>query len=152
MGAPSLETRIQSFLFNWSKNTTESSQEIPSYSEIYHPELGLLSSSTNQVQEYQQPLYHSEWIVIQEACKKLGSKYLSDCMLLTALEPCLHCTGAILKSNLREVIYFLPCKPGEGVSSLSIEMIYLLNHFPRLQLVKNEAIFSKFKDFFIDKR
>ncbi|WCL49502.1 deaminase [Leptospira sp. GIMC2001] len=112
----------------------------------------MIAQSVNAVEMQQNPLQHSEWIVIEKSLQIKKEKYLNDTILITALEPCIHCTGSIIKSRIRDVCYFLPSKSGDGISSLSIEMIYQLNHFPNLYLIPNEEIFSKFKTFFLDKR
>ena len=49
--------------------------------------------------------YHAEILAIEEACKKLGSWYLDECVLYTTVEPCMMCTGAIIQSRLSKVVY-----------------------------------------------
>lgn len=49
--------------------------------------------------------YHAEVLAINEACKKLGSWYLDECILYTTIEPCMMCTGAIIQSRIKKVVY-----------------------------------------------
>lgn len=49
--------------------------------------------------------YHAEVLAIEEACRKLKTWYLDDCVLYTTVEPCLMCTGAIIQSRIPKVIY-----------------------------------------------
>lgn len=49
--------------------------------------------------------YHAEILAIEEACKKLKTWYLDDCILYTTVEPCLMCTGAIIQSRISKVVY-----------------------------------------------
>ena len=49
--------------------------------------------------------YHAEVLAIEEACKKLGTWYLDECVLYTTVEPCMMCTGAIIQSRIPKVIY-----------------------------------------------
>ena len=49
--------------------------------------------------------YHAEILAINEACKKLGTWYLDECVLYTTIEPCLMCTGAIMQSRIKRVVY-----------------------------------------------
>lgn len=49
--------------------------------------------------------YHAEVLVIEQACRKLGTWYLDDCVLYTTVEPCLMCTGAIIQSRIGKVVY-----------------------------------------------
>ncbi len=48
---------------------------------------------------------HAELLVIQEACKKIGSWRLEDTTLYVTLEPCPMCAGAILQSRVPRVVY-----------------------------------------------
>lgn len=49
--------------------------------------------------------YHAEILAIEEACHKLKTWYLTDCILYTTREPCLMCTGAIIQSRIPKVVY-----------------------------------------------
>ena len=48
---------------------------------------------------------HAEIIAIEKACKKLKTWHLNDCILYTTVEPCLMCTGAIIQSRMKKVVY-----------------------------------------------
>ena len=50
-------------------------------------------------------LDHAELIAIRKACKKLNNWILSDCIMYVTLEPCLMCSGAIIQSRIKKVIY-----------------------------------------------
>ncbi|EQA64818.1 hypothetical protein LEP1GSC062_2395 [Leptospira alexanderi serovar Manhao 3 str. L 60] len=58
------------------------------------------------------------------------------------------CTGTILLSRIPKVIYLLPARQGEGISSLSIETIYSRNFFPELICIPAEISKNAFKSFF----
>lgn len=49
--------------------------------------------------------YHAEILAIEEACKVIGSWYLDECILYTTVEPCMMCTGAIIQSRIKKVVY-----------------------------------------------
>lgn len=49
--------------------------------------------------------YHAEILAIEQACHKLGTWYLDDCTLVTTVEPCMMCTGAIMQARIPKVIY-----------------------------------------------
>lgn len=48
---------------------------------------------------------HAELMVIQEACKEIGSWRLEETTLYVTLEPCPMCAGAILQSRVPRVVY-----------------------------------------------
>jgi Cytosine/adenosine deaminases len=48
---------------------------------------------------------HAEIIAIQKAAKKLKTWKLNDCVLYVTLEPCMMCTGAIVQSRIKQVVF-----------------------------------------------
>ena len=48
---------------------------------------------------------HAEVLAINEACKKLKTWYLDECVLYTTIEPCMMCTGAIIQARIKRVVY-----------------------------------------------
>src|SRR4051812_43571845 len=65
----------------------------------------VIATSHNLVYSTHNPTAHAEMLCIQEACKTLGTSYLSECELYVTLEPCAMCAGAISLSKLKKVIY-----------------------------------------------
>ena len=49
--------------------------------------------------------YHAELMAIDAACKALGGWRLWQCELFVTLEPCPMCSGAIINSRLKRVVY-----------------------------------------------
>ncbi|MCZ8341603.1 MAG: nucleoside deaminase [Leptospira sp.] len=143
---------LSDFFQRWREKRDSSPNEIPSYSEILTKNGQLLAYGFNSVEQNLNPLKHSEIVAIESALKLLNEKYLTDCILVTALEPCVLCAGAIIRVRIPEVMYFLPAKPGEGISSYSTDSIYLLNHFPKCQLIPKSEIKLEFLTFFKEKR
>ncbi|EMO71137.1 cytidine and deoxycytidylate deaminase zinc-binding region [Leptospira santarosai str. 200702252] len=122
-------------------------EEIPSFTRIYQKEK-LICETFNEVEKNSDSSFHSEILCIRNAKKKLKTRYLTDCALITSLEPCLMCAGTILLSRIPKVIYLLPARQGEGISSLSIETIYSRNFFPELICIPAEISKNAFKSFF----
>ena len=49
--------------------------------------------------------HHAELLAIDAACKALGGWRLWQCELFVTLEPCPMCSGAIINSRIRRVVY-----------------------------------------------
>ncbi|GBF51354.1 tRNA-specific adenosine deaminase family protein [Leptospira ryugenii] len=145
-----METQL--FLLRYKSLKEEFPNEIPSFTQIYDSSGKIISESFNSVQLERDARKHSEMKCIEDALRVKNEKYLVDVTLYTSLEPCLQCAGAICKTKIPKVVYFLPAKRGEGISSLSWENIYLMNHFPKLIWIENQKILSDFKSFFKEKR
>lgn len=62
-------------------------------------------------------LLHAEIVAIQKACKKLKSWRLDDCELWVSLEPCLMCSGAIMQSRIKKVVFLAKDEKGGVVIS-----------------------------------
>ncbi|MBR0450750.1 MAG: nucleoside deaminase [Oscillospiraceae bacterium] len=57
------------------------------------------------------PTHHAEMVLIREACKKLGTKDLSGCILVCNAEPCPMCASALILSGIREFYYGASMEP-----------------------------------------
>ncbi len=65
----------------------------------------IIARGHNKREKLQQSLAHAEIVAINKACKKIGSWRLEDCTMYITLEPCAMCSGAIIQSRIKEVIY-----------------------------------------------
>lgn len=70
---------------------------------VYKDEI--IARAHNLRETTQNALTHAESMVIQEACKKIGSWRLEETTLYVTLEPCPMCAGAILQSRVPRVVY-----------------------------------------------
>jgi Cytosine/adenosine deaminases len=50
-------------------------------------------------------LYHAEILAINQACQKLKSWRLENCILYVTVEPCAMCAGAILQSRIPKIVF-----------------------------------------------
>ncbi|MDR2082296.1 MAG: nucleoside deaminase [Candidatus Ancillula trichonymphae] len=51
------------------------------------------------------PFAHAEILALQAASKKLNTTKLHNCALISTLEPCIMCTGAILNTQIGTVVF-----------------------------------------------
>ena len=65
----------------------------------------VLSSSYNRKTLDKVATYHAEILAINDACLKMKSWYLDECTLYTTVEPCMMCTGAIIQSRIKRIVY-----------------------------------------------
>ncbi|HBL74980.1 MAG: tRNA-specific adenosine deaminase [Bacteroidetes bacterium GWF2_42_66] len=65
----------------------------------------IIAEGFNQVTSTNDPTAHAEVIAIREACKKLGSFQLDDCVIYTSCEPCPMCLGAIYWARPQKVFF-----------------------------------------------
>ena len=65
----------------------------------------VVSVGRNRRETDKNALAHAEIEAINLACKKLGGWRLWECEMFVTLEPCPMCTGAIINSRLRRVVF-----------------------------------------------
>jgi len=59
----------------------------------------------NEVFKNKDPTCHAEINAIRKASKRLGSTYLSDCVISSSCEPCPMCLSAILWARMKRVYF-----------------------------------------------
>lgn len=72
---------------------------------ITDKEGNIIANGNNQVLKLNDPTAHAEIVAIRNACKKLNTYDLSNCILYTSCEPCPMCLSAIIWSNIKQVYY-----------------------------------------------
>ena len=80
------------------------------------------------------PTAHAEIVALREAARATGNYRLDDCDLYVTLEPCAMCSGAMLHSRLRRVVFgAVDPKTGAAGSVVDLFVQPALNH--RTQVV-----------------
>ena len=102
----------------------------------------IIAGSSNSVTIDNDPTAHAEVNTIRQACRKLGTFDLSDCVIYTSCEPCPMCLGAIYWAHLRCVYYgntkkdaadidfaddFIYAELDKPIDRRSVPFIHLLN-------------------------
>lgn len=65
----------------------------------------IIGKGNNQVLANNDPTAHAEVMAIRDACKRLGSFQLDDCIIYTSCEPCPMCLGAIYWARPKQIIF-----------------------------------------------
>ncbi len=65
----------------------------------------VIAKAYNKKEKNSNAIAHAEILVIQKACKKLKTWHLEECILYVTLEPCMMCTGAIIQSRIKKIVY-----------------------------------------------
>ena len=65
----------------------------------------IIAEGYNRVTSSNDPTAHAEVVAIREACEKLNSFQLEDCVIYTSCEPCPMCLGAIYWARPKAVYY-----------------------------------------------
>lgn len=69
---------------------------------------------------------HAEIMAIENACRKLGSPFLSGCDIYVTLEPCPMCAGAIFQARMNKV-YFGAYEDNSGAVGSVFNLFYDFN-------------------------
>lgn len=85
--------------------------------------------------------HHAELLAIDAACKKLGGWRLWKCDLYVTLEPCPMCSGAIINSRIRRVVYGAQDPKAGCCGGLTDLFALPFNHHPVIEkgLCEEEA-------------
>ena len=77
--------------------------------------------------------HHAELLAIDRACKTLGGWRLWQCELFVTLEPCPMCSGAILNSRIRRVVYGAADTKAGCCGSVTDLFALPFNHHPAVE-------------------
>jgi guanine deaminase len=65
----------------------------------------IIGEGCNQVTSTNDPTAHAEIVAIRQACEKLSSFQLDDCVIYTSCEPCPMCLGAIYWARPAKIFF-----------------------------------------------
>ncbi|MFW6308896.1 MAG: tRNA adenosine(34) deaminase TadA [bacterium] len=88
----------------------------------------------NLKEKEKDPTLHAEMIALREAARYLSSWRLDDCTLYVTLEPCPMCSGAILQSRIKKLVFgAFDKKAGTCGSLYNLVQDKRFNHYVELE-------------------
>lgn len=113
----------------------------------------VIAKSYNQRESKNQVVAHAEISAIQKACTYLNSWRLDDCTLYTTLEPCLMCSGAIIQSRMKRVVYGASADKWLSLNKIITMPDRNINHVPIIDkgILENQCV-QLIKNYFKNKR
>ncbi len=114
----------------------------------------IIARGHNKKEKNKHAILHAEIVTLNKAQKKLNDWHLNECTLYVTLEPCLMCTGAIIQTRIKKVVFGCNDPKGGAIeSSLKIQEIKNLNHsFEILSKVCEKECSMILKNYFKSKR
>ena len=68
----------------------------------------MVARGRDKVRETDDPTAHAVLIALREAARKVGRARLRDVTIFCTMEPCPMCVGALLASDVEELVYAVP--------------------------------------------
>ena len=114
----------------------------------------IIARGHNQKEKKNNAILHAEIVTLTKAQKKLNDWHLNDCTLYVTLEPCLMCSGAIIQTRIKKVVYgALDPKGGAIESVLKVNEVKVINHrFESISKVLEKECSMILKSYFKSKR
>lgn len=109
----------------------------------------LISKAHNLVETKNSSINHAEILAIKKAISFLKRKRLDDCSLISTLEPCAMCAGAIVLARIKHLFILAKDeKTGACGSLLNVIPNSKLNHTPVVEFIYNNQYEMMLKIFF----
>lgn len=92
--------------------------EVPVGAVVVHAKDGVqkvVGVGRNQIVSSADPTAHAELLALQAAARALHNERLTDCILVSTLEPCVMCSGALLLARIDAVYYCARVESGLGL-------------------------------------
>lgn len=95
---------------------------------VYNNEI--IARDHNRIVQFANAMRHAELSVIEKAALTLKNERLTECHLVTTLEPCMMCSGAVILSRIASVHFLAEEERSPGLRSLLA--LPEINHKPQL--------------------
>ena len=81
----------------------------------------MVARAHDRVRETNDPTAHAVVVALREAARRLGTAQLGDVTVFATLEPCAMCVGALLASDVTELVYAVP-NPTDGAAGTVLQL------------------------------
>ena len=78
----------------------------------------MVARGRDKVRESDDPTAHAVVVALREAARKVGRDRLRDVTLFCTMEPCPMCVGAMLASDVEELVYAVPNRANGAAGTL----------------------------------
>ena len=107
----------------------------------------------NRREQLHDPTAHAEMLCLRHGAEALGDWRLQDCTLYVTLEPCPMCSGAVINSRIKRLVYGAADKKAGCARSVTNLFDMPFNHKPEIVSgVLEEECASLLQDFFRELR
>ena len=94
----------------------------------------MVARAHDRVEETNDPTAHAVIVALREAARRLGTAQLGDVTVFTTEEPCSMCVGAMLVSDVTELVYAAPNRI-DGAAGTVVQLAQHPGMTRRLQVV-----------------
>ncbi len=114
----------------------------------------IIARAHNRTISLNDPTAHAEILAIRKAAKYFSNYRLIDCILISTLEPCIMCAGAMVNARIDGLVFGARDPKGGAIySKMDFLSLNFLNHrFWIKEGVFQDICGSLLKDFFKAKR
>jgi tRNA(adenine34) deaminase len=81
----------------------------------------MVARGRDKVRESGDPTAHAVVVALREAARKVGRDRLRDVTIFATMEPCPMCVGALLASDVEELVYAVPNR-ANGAAGTRIQL------------------------------
>jgi tRNA(adenine34) deaminase len=81
----------------------------------------MVARAHDRVAETDDPTAHAVVVALREAARRVGTDRLRDVTIFTTMEPCPMCVGALLNSDVEELVFAVP-NTREGAAGTALQL------------------------------
>jgi tRNA(adenine34) deaminase len=94
----------------------------------------MVARGHDRVRETDDPTAHAVVVALREAARKVGRDRLRDVTIFATMEPCPMCMGALLASDVEELVYAVP-NSTDGAAGTQLQLAHHASLRGRVKVV-----------------